>query len=642
MKSVFSILNPRYHTAEEKIDIPNRIQRGPTDILRALESTVKTDLTAAHYKYHDDPFLIPMSNVGKRTFAMAQESGRKAAHWVRAQHPELFQHNAADPPIQMFFPKIVYNKDGDISEDNLKAAIKAVLVNDAIEIYKLCKEKGVEISPETMISFLEALCYNNGDEPLPEEFIEERWFRQSTKGKEKKRKTWKDGALAEEIFISINNPDEIAYSALIQGMSKYYQSDRAWQLFQEAQEKGIALNIETYNSLIRVSNFLKENYDLRWTFIVDLLTLAAKAKLKPNLRTLNAVLESLSLMGTSKNTKNLTLQTLSEFKKIGVEPALSSWYYVLNTFCKERGPVSWVLEDILVEIENKEHKIQDLIDTFFFVTAMDVCRNHLHDKELAKRVNKLLHHGSNYDLIGDSFKESIYYRHYFILLCQTEPLDTFMEEIYFKLVPHIYVPEPSVMGEILDSIEINTAIEYVPRIWSDMTIFDHTDREKLISSILNIMVNNHPEDKPDLVEKFGIIAWDIFTKIENQNEHRTQPVMFTGVMLGNILTLLLRNQDFEKATEIVEKLDADHQKVVGVPGIEPLKMYLDYCIRENAPSKAIVCIQYCAESGFQEAENMAKRLHSEMTLDETHLEKLSKIVGNFFIEQSLKKNENTT
>ncbi|KAK9685760.1 hypothetical protein QE152_g37695 [Popillia japonica] len=375
---------------------------------------------------------------------------------------------------------------------------------------------------------------------------------------------------------------------------------------------------------------------------MDLLTAIKTAKLKPNLRTLNAVLESLSLLGVSRNTKNLTLQILTEFKKIGVEPALSSWYYVLNTFCKERGPVSWVLEDILVEIENKEHKIQDLADTFFFVTAMDICRNHLHDKVLAKRVDKLLHYGSNYDLIGDSFKESIYYRHYFILLCQTEPIDTFMEEIYFKLVPHVYVPEPAVMGEILDAIEVSAAMEYIPRIWSDMIIFDHTDREKLINTVLNIMINCHPEDKPDLVEKFGFIAWDIFTRVQNQNEYRTQVVHFTAAILGNILTLLLRNKDFEKATEIMEKLDLDHQKIVGVTRIEPLEMYLDYCIQEKAPSKAITCIRYCAESGFQEAESMAKRLHSELTLNETHLEKLSKIVGSFFIEQSLKKNESTT
>lgn len=59
-------------------------------------------------------------------------------------------------------------------------------------------------------------------------------------------------------------------------------------------------------------------------------------------------------------------------------------------------------------VENKEHTIQDIRDTNFFVTAMDIARNHLHDVELARRVDALLHFGNNYDLIGDSYKESIY------------------------------------------------------------------------------------------------------------------------------------------------------------------------------------------------------------------------------------------
>lgn len=60
------------------------------------------------------------------------------------------------------------------------------------------------------------------------------------------------------------------------------------------------------------------------------------------------------------------------------------------------------------EIENKEHKVRDVKDTLFFVNAMEICRTHLSDKDLAKRLDNLLHFGSNYDLIGDSYKESVY------------------------------------------------------------------------------------------------------------------------------------------------------------------------------------------------------------------------------------------
>jgi len=76
--------------AEEHIEIPNRIERSSTDILQALASTVGRDPTAPHYKYHDDPYLIPMSNMAKRTYSLSKEAGRKAASWIKEEHRELF------------------------------------------------------------------------------------------------------------------------------------------------------------------------------------------------------------------------------------------------------------------------------------------------------------------------------------------------------------------------------------------------------------------------------------------------------------------------------------------------------------------------------------------------------------------------
>lgn len=78
-------------TGNEEIQIPNRIPRSPTDILRALSQTVGSDPTAAHYKYHDDPFLIPTSSSSKRNYALAQESGRNSAKWIIQENSQLFQ-----------------------------------------------------------------------------------------------------------------------------------------------------------------------------------------------------------------------------------------------------------------------------------------------------------------------------------------------------------------------------------------------------------------------------------------------------------------------------------------------------------------------------------------------------------------------
>lgn len=60
------------------------------------------------------------------------------------------------------------------------------------------------------------------------------------------------------------------------------------------------------------------------------------------------------------------------------------------------------------KIAGKEFEIQDFRDTSFFATAMDICHTHLHDRDLAEKVNNLLHFKNNYNLIGDSYRESVY------------------------------------------------------------------------------------------------------------------------------------------------------------------------------------------------------------------------------------------
>ncbi|KAL1491584.1 hypothetical protein ABEB36_012159 [Hypothenemus hampei] len=612
---------------EEKIEIPYRINRGPTDILRALESTITRDTTAAHYKYHDDPYLIPMNNLAKRSYAMAQEAGRKAAHWVRSENPELFNHKECDPPIEAFFPKLVYDENSEVTEMDLLHVIERNHVSDAALINNLLKTKGVEIAPETKQSLLELLCYNNSEEFLNEAFIEERWFRQSSSNREKQRKTWKDGSLAEEIFNSIENPNAETYSAIIQGMAKFNQAARAYHLFEEAQNKGLILNVDSYNAIIKVINFLKEAYDMRWTFVINLLEQMKATGLKPNLETLNSVLYTLSNMGGSKIVKDFAVKTLREFKNLGIEPSLGTWYYLLIIFCKDRGPKSGILNNILNQIEHKQHEIYDISDTYFFVTAMDVARNHLNDISLGERVHKLLLFGNNYNLIGDSYKESIYYRHYFMLLISNLPIEEFMEKTYNHLVPNIYVPEPSVMKEVLQQIDLNGAIEYVPKIWSDMVVFNHTNRQDLVNLILTVMVENQPPTESDLVEKFCNIAWDIYTIIDAINEEKFNMIKFTGEILGKILTLVLRNGDFTKACDVFEKLDDKHNIIVGVPSFDSLSLFVDHCIANKSPSRAIKCIQYASDSGFPDILILGARLNEKLTLDESHLNQLSKFIN---------------
>lgn len=621
----YSKKNASTNAESEEIIIPQKIARGPTDILRALESTIGRDPTAAHYKFHDDPYLIPLSNVGKRSFALAEEAGKKAAHWVRKENVDLFQHREADPFINMYGAPKIYTDESEVSIEDLKDCIKNIEVSDAITVYKLLKKQNIEIESDLMQDLLELLCFFNSSDTMSEEFIEERWFKQNVKGNERRRKTWKDGDFAEEIFITLKEPNAAAYSAIIQGMTKYFQIEKAAQLFEEAKQKGLILSTGTYNSMIEAGNLLKENYDMRWAYIVELLTEMHQKKIKPNLGTLNAVLHCLSSMG-SKFSIEMAYKALSEFKNLKIEPSLASWHYILRIFCRDNGPVSTILVDIMNEIEYKEHQIRDLRDVNFFVTAMSICRYHLNDLNLARRVDDLLHYGNNYDLIGDSYKESVYYRHYFILALTSEPIQVFMNEMYDKLVPHIYIPEMSVIEEILKQIEIYGAVEYIPKMWSDMVIFDSTRNEAMLTTILNIMVSNKTKNNPELTKKFAIVAEDIYEKVTNQNENR-RSLTVTGEMLGNIMQLLLRNDSFDKAWNLFTNLDKNHQSIVGTPKPEAILSLVDACVANKLPSKALTVIQYISDYGYEGLDKVAKDVQIKMTLDEKFLEKLEKIVG---------------
>lgn len=81
-----------------------------------------------YYRYHDDPYLIPLSNYRKRAYALSAEAGRKAAAWVRDEHADLFTNREWDPPgkkitpyinadpkIDIYSPKPIYTEETKVN-----------------------------------------------------------------------------------------------------------------------------------------------------------------------------------------------------------------------------------------------------------------------------------------------------------------------------------------------------------------------------------------------------------------------------------------------------------------------------------------------------------------------------------------------
>ncbi|KAH9380862.1 hypothetical protein HPB48_012484 [Haemaphysalis longicornis] len=281
-----------------------------------LNLVVLQDFTAPHYKYHDDPFFIPASNVAKRTYALAKESGRKAAKFFLDKYPDSFLHDPAEPRIEAFNPQKKYTAETEVEESDLVACIEKVDLDSAVIVYQNLKTKGTPISQDAVQSFLELLCFYNCKQPLDEDLTEERWQRQVAP--RETRKSWNDGGLAEQVFNSMENKDAKAYAALIQGMAKHYQVDKAYEMFQEMLSKGMTPPVDVYNSLLGVVPFLRESYDSRWELARELMQGIECSGLRPNITTMNAALEIVSRFGASPTARKYALQVFSEMKYLDI------------------------------------------------------------------------------------------------------------------------------------------------------------------------------------------------------------------------------------------------------------------------------------------------------------------------------------
>lgn len=612
---------PQTNKSSDGISPPPRIHRGPTDLLQALAATVGPDPTAAHYKYHDDPYLIPLSNFRKRAYALSAEAGRKAAAWIRDEHAELFNTRVWDPPMKMktpyfnadpqieaFAPKPIYNDESKVTEEDLKYTIDNSLLQDAVKVFQLLY--GIEgVNDELKLQLLQLLCFYNEKEPESIEWHEERWFSGNTR--DRQSTTWRMGGLAENIFTSMEPKTPEAYCAIIQGMAKYYQAERAHAMANEAIEKGILLSTSVYNSLISCVGYLKESTALRIEALQALLKQMNEQGLSPNDETLSSCLGSISVWGGGKALQQIALQIIAEFKQLGIHPGLTAYYYILCLFCKERGPRIDILSSIINDLEHRDKlDAKQSTDTKFFVTAMGVCSDHLQDVNMAERLHALLMKGNNYKLVGDAYKESIYYRHYVTVFCRHATFEKAMEVLDI-LVPNVYAPEPSVMEEIIKTLEIGGAGDRLAQAWSQLIIFGHAKRVRLVEKLLNAMVNCYEYQEEEVKAKMRAAAADILNfgqaadESEETKDQRTPVQKLSATALCNIIELCSNTQDKSEASwqtvnDALERLR--REEAVGVPrSPAALAKVASQAATIGHHAIAASAVSYLAECGFEEA-----------------------------------------
>ncbi|KAJ8681671.1 hypothetical protein QAD02_017463 [Eretmocerus hayati] len=615
-----------------EIKIPLRKERGPTDILRALETTVSRDYTAPDYKYMDDPFLIPTSNHRKRGYSLSKEAGKKAAMWILQEHADLLRSNLSEPLVKAFLPRDEYKDKSQVSDEILQNFIKLGMVSESLNVYELLDGN---IKNGTKQAFLELLCFYNSDtNQIPEEFTEERLY-QPEGGIT--RNIWRSTPTIEQLFNDLKQDETYkaaAYNALICGVAKYMKVDLALELYQECQDKNIPLDVTTYNSLIEITHILKDKSDEQKLMIQKFFATMAQKNVKPNVNTLNAALKCVSHLGNPSDHQDFALNVLGEFKFLGIEPSLATYYYLLKIYYDRNAPPSGILTEILDNIECVEElKVQNIDDKEFLCAAMEAAYL-MRDLESAHRIHRILLKNKNYKFLGGQMKENIYYRNYMQTIVDLEPIDEFMK-IYDLLVPNIYVPETAVLRDILEMLRLNekeTISELLPKFLSQIIQFGMLDRYVLLKVAFDLMSNSgHPDQNSPLHEKYADFAEKFFKHIQDNKMKRIQKQMWPSSVFGDMGVIFSRGDRFDKMLEVVNVLLDDPQSIIGT--IDPTRVQEMFaaCIARGHVQGAMSLIQYSHENGFNNTTTNAKILKEVLPLSGAQQSQLNNLLGSGFL-----------
>lgn len=608
----------------KEIVIPLRKKRDEFSILKALSSTMKDDFSAPHFKFIDDPFLIPMSSLDKRTFALAKASGRKAANYVVNEYPNYFAHNPAEPSIESFVPI-----SGFAFEDNtlegLHERIERRNPIAAFGSYQKILDGGLDVPQETAEDLLDLLCYYNSEDP-PERLLADELFFHRDVGQDsskKMRKEWKDDGAAETLFKLMKEPSVKASCSIIRGRAKYYQIDRALDEFYRLKSSGAKVDIATYNAVLAVSPLMKEHVEARWQIVQEFLRDIALDGLSPDIDTFNAVCFTLSRCSRFRETRAWFMQTLSEMKNCNIEPSLTTWFYGLQIFYGADNAQSRFLYDVVDYLQDKPLLLRETTDYEFFSSAMIKCFVNLKDLELAYKIDHLLT-TNNSALLGDSFREGLYYTHFLRLLCLYEQIDKVMEA-YNNFTPHRYTPTFTAMEELLNAIDLNDGFEHLPRIWSDMILFQYTRRMDLVEHLLSIMAKKRQESQ--LQQLFLKTVKDIQkqAQIDAMNRRLSGHQILSGKMIGSMTLIFLNAEDFKGAWDAMEFFIHNKHHLQGFPSEQSLVRLAEGSIEKSDVEKTLQILSLMSDFGYPKLDELVEKVKLKLNLTDhqkSHLEDL--------------------
>ncbi|CAC5425861.1 PTCD3 [Mytilus coruscus] len=606
------------------IIFPKKKKRDELTVLKCLAATVQRDSTAPDYMFIDDPHLYPVIANEKKIYTLAKSSGRKAARYFVDRLPGIFSTNmfneeASVPGIPDLMPKKIKYEHFDPSETALIERIDMRNVRDAIDMYNEIQDQELELSQETKISLLNLLAYYNSNDPPEEKTPEDMRYLFE---KRSFNKTWKDNGPAVKVFNDLNEKTSEAYCAMIRGMTKYLEVEKAFELYEEMKDKGLQaeVDVRTYNGLIDVMRQYPADQEEQWTIIMDLLQSMKESGVQPNVQTFMSVLHFLKGVMTRFREQKVFF-VLNEMKAINIEPTLGIYANLLQLIYNDhsRNPEHPFLPQLMDYIQGKDFDLTSKDDIHFFVAAMKVCDLYLHDKDLAFRVDALLHSKDNYKFMIDFFAESTYCNIFLTLICQFEHIDKIME-VYHRLTPNVWSPTFSVYYDILGAIDLYDAYHYLPALWSDFIVFRIITGPKhaqlMIPFFQLVSKKKHPEE---LQQKFvDTILW-VINRWEENIQLNGSFVLTSGVLVGELIKVSLNANQVDLAWKILMMYTKHKRRFTEQISEEAVTMLLDEFIKEKDLDKTTICLKLMSTESFPSLAKYKKQLRE---LDMTDLEKV--------------------
>lgn len=505
LQSTVSIQRLFCTSTTKVINIPQRIERGPTDILKALASVVGRDPTASSYCFIDDPALEPLGVFQKRSYAISREQGRRAAKYFLQNYPQLFYRNDAEPKIAAYEPPDQVSAETKCIEEDIIAAIQGTQVINAIECYKNCIENKVPVSPETEQMLLEMCCFSNSRD-IEYEWLQEKWYEATPY--RRRVDIWSEDSFAETLYHKIGE-NEASVNCMICGYCKHGSNERAHALYQRAREINVNLHLQTFNSLISSVTFLTSSGQGRKEMMLHFLSEMKKNCIKPDAETFVNILDNLVSTQVWRECRSFALQVFNEMVHLKITPPLAAFHHLIAIFTDQRSgePEPEIIYSVMQLLQAQVKSLQDdpqsdgklkLIhprDGSFFTLAMSKINQMLSDLELANDLHDIV--VCNPHCFDSSVSESRYYKEMFTLLTKVATVDKLLET-YENFVPHTYVPDSDLYTKIIDSIAVEGREDLIPRFISDLALYIRPKEMPDFSKYLKEPETKTEENQQDL------------------------------------------------------------------------------------------------------------------------------------------------